>query len=29
MTAIRQRYPDLRRATLVRVDEQRWVDWVE
>ena len=29
MAAIRERYPELRRATLVRVDEQRWVDWVE
>jgi hypothetical protein len=29
MAAIRERYPDLRAATLVRLDERRWVDWVE
>ena len=29
MAAIRERYPDLQRATLIRVDEQQWVDLVE
>ena len=29
MAAIRERYPDLSAATLVRLDERRWVDWVE
>jgi hypothetical protein len=29
MAAIQERYPDLRRARLVRLDQHRWVDWVE
>ncbi|MGA7689221.1 MAG: hypothetical protein WCA29_08320 [Jiangellales bacterium] len=29
MAAIRERFPELSTATLVRLDERRWVDWVE
>lgn len=29
MAAIRERFPDLSTATLLRLDERRWVDWVE
>lgn len=29
MAAMREHYPDLSTATLVRLDERRWVDWVE
>lgn len=29
MAAIREHHPDVSAATLVRLDESRWVDWVE
>jgi hypothetical protein len=29
LAAIQERFPDLRAATLVRLDETTWVDWAE